>query len=44
LHAVVLIRPGYFSAKDAKDAKIFYCVSLIAASDNHSGKFSEEAG
>jgi hypothetical protein len=39
LHAVELIKPGYFSAKDAKDAKNYCDVQLTIASDNHCGKF-----
>jgi hypothetical protein len=31
-------------AKDAKDAKIYCYILLIAASDNHCGKFSDHAG
>jgi len=33
-----------FSAKDAKDAKIYCYVLLTAADDNHYGKFSDQAG
>jgi len=33
-----------FSAKDAKDAKIYCYVLLTAADDNHYGKFFDQAG
>jgi hypothetical protein len=39
-----LIKPGYFSAKDAKDAKKYCDVQLTIAIDNHCGKFSDQAG
>ena len=38
---VLLIESGYFSAKDAK---ICCNVILPAGSDNHCGKFSDQAG
>jgi hypothetical protein len=44
LHAVELIKPGYFSAKDAKDAKKNFDVQFTIAIDNHCGKFSDQAG
>jgi len=42
--STTLNKKTLFSAKDAKDAKIYCYFLLIAASNNHCGKFSIQAG